>query len=113
MSNLPPGCSPNDPHIVGYPERSVHKTCGADGVYVSAVETWIMDDLNRTIAFFDGIDTASRDYTTKVELSNYKARHVKILLESIRDHSKVVYVEECSWSGEVDTQYDGYAEWWE
>lgn len=111
MSNLPPGCSPNDPHIVGYPERTVKKVCGAEGISLSVVDPWIIDRAKQLLDEINFDVAKGRDNSTTMTLSNYRARNLYHLLLEI---SKQDFQADgcCPFEGEVDTQYDYYSEWW-
>lgn len=111
MSNLPPGCSPNDPHIVGYPERSAKKICGAEGVPLNVIDPWITIRARELLEQINFDVAKGRDNSTTMTLSNYRARNIYHLLLEASSHTFRVDVD-CPFEGEVDTEYDYNAEWW-
>lgn len=111
MSNYPPGVSGNEFQIAGYPERTTKKVCGAEGVPLNIADPWVSARATELLNEIDFDAVKGRDYSTKVILSNHRARNIYHLLLAAADQT--FYAEgDCPFEGDIDTQYDYNYEWW-
>lgn len=111
-SSYPPGVSGNEFQIAGYPERTVKKICGAECGDLHVVDPWIVQRAAELLNEIDFDAVKGRDYSTEVTLSNYRARNIyHLLLDAARQ--TFTAESDCPFEGDVDTQYDYNAEWWE
>lgn len=112
MSNYPPGVSGLEPQIAGYPERTIVKSCGAEGVDLRVIDPWLIERSKELIEKVDFSAVQGRNYSSDLNLSNYWGRGVYHVLLYLSQQDLKIEDTICPFDGEVDTQYDRECEWW-